>query len=54
VESRIGRALLTGDVHDGATCAVDVMEGSLEVRWTTRGNGTGDASAASTPEAGEG
>jgi ATP-dependent Clp protease ATP-binding subunit ClpB len=47
VESRIGRALLTGDVHDGSICTIDVVEGSLEVRWTTLGGDTGDEAAAS-------
>jgi ATP-dependent Clp protease ATP-binding subunit ClpB len=46
VESRIGRALLSGDIHDGAVCTIDVVEGSLEVRWTTRGSDVGDQSAA--------
>jgi len=31
VETRIGRALLGGDVHDGATIRVGVNEGELEV-----------------------
>ena len=51
VESRIGRALLTGDVHDGAVCTVDVVEGSLEVRWTSRGSEPSDESAASSAKA---
>ena len=51
VESRLGRALLTGDVHDGAVCTVDVEEGSLEVRWTSRGSEASDESAASGSQA---
>jgi ATP-dependent Clp protease ATP-binding subunit ClpB len=33
VETRIGRALLTGDVHDGATIHVDVKDGDLTVTY---------------------
>ena len=33
VETRIGRALLGGDVHDGAAIRVDVNEGELEVTY---------------------
>ncbi len=51
VESRIGRALLSGDVHDGAVCTIDVVEGSLEVRWSTRGSDAGDESAANSSQA---
>ncbi|MDQ4011972.1 MAG: ATP-dependent chaperone ClpB [Actinomycetota bacterium] len=31
LETRIGRALLAGDVHDGATLTVDATEGNLQV-----------------------
>ena len=34
VETRIGRALLAGQVRDGATITVDVEEEDLVVRWT--------------------
>jgi len=33
VETRIGRALLGGDVHDGAAIRVDVNDGELEVTY---------------------
>jgi ATP-dependent Clp protease ATP-binding subunit ClpB len=33
VETRIGRALLGGDVHDGAAIRIDVNEGELEVTY---------------------
>ncbi|MGY1836340.1 ATP-dependent chaperone ClpB [Blastococcus sp. SYSU DS0510] len=42
VETRIGRALLTGDVLDGATIRVDATDGQLVVRWE---NTTGDERA---------
>ncbi len=43
VETRIGRALLTGDILDGATIRVDATDGQLVVRWD---NPTGDEQAA--------
>jgi ATP-dependent Clp protease ATP-binding subunit ClpB len=33
VETRIGRALLSGDILPGATIVVDAVDGELEVRW---------------------
>jgi len=33
VETRIGRALLGGDVHDGAAILVELSEGELTVTW---------------------
>jgi ATP-dependent Clp protease ATP-binding subunit ClpB len=33
VETRIGRALLGGDIHDGALIRVDMAEGELAVRY---------------------
>ena len=33
VETRIGRALLGGDVHDGAVIRVEFSEGELSVTW---------------------
>ena len=33
VETRIGRALLAGDIHDGATIALTAEDGELLVRW---------------------
>jgi ATP-dependent Clp protease ATP-binding subunit ClpB len=35
VETRIGRALLSGEIHDGARIVIDVEDGELRVRWTT-------------------
>jgi ATP-dependent Clp protease ATP-binding subunit ClpB len=34
VETRIGRALLAGDVRDGAVVRVDMMDGELTVTYT--------------------
>ncbi len=34
LETRIGRALLAGDVHDGAVITVDVADDDLVVSWT--------------------
>jgi ATP-dependent Clp protease ATP-binding subunit ClpB len=34
VETRIARALLTGEIHDGATVLLDVDGDELVVRWT--------------------
>ncbi len=42
VETRIGRALLTGDILDGATIRVDATDGQLAVRWD---NPAGDEQA---------
>ena len=33
VETRIGRALLAGDVQDGATISLDVWGDELSIRW---------------------
>jgi ATP-dependent Clp protease ATP-binding subunit ClpB len=33
VETRIGRALVAGDIHDGATVIVDADGDGLVVRW---------------------
>jgi ATP-dependent Clp protease ATP-binding subunit ClpB len=33
VETRIGRALVAGEIHDGATVIVDAEGGELVVRW---------------------
>lgn len=33
VETRIGRALVAGDIRDGATIIVDVEDDELVVRW---------------------
>jgi ATP-dependent Clp protease ATP-binding subunit ClpB len=34
VETRIGRALLSGEIVDGATIGIDVADGELVVHWT--------------------
>jgi ATP-dependent Clp protease ATP-binding subunit ClpB len=34
VETRIGRALLSGEIRDGATIRLDVRDGELVVSWT--------------------
>ena len=34
VETRIARALLAGDIRDGATIRLDVSDGELVVAWT--------------------
>ena len=33
VETRIGRALLSGEVQDGAVIRVDLVDGALTVTW---------------------
>jgi ATP-dependent Clp protease ATP-binding subunit ClpA len=33
VETRIGRALIAAEIHDGATITVDVDQDELVVRW---------------------
>lgn len=33
VETRISRALLSGEIHDGATISLDADDGKLVVRW---------------------
>jgi ATP-dependent Clp protease ATP-binding subunit ClpB len=43
VETRIGRALLSGDVHDGAVIRVTMLEGELAVEYENRSPGPGDA-----------
>jgi len=47
VETRIGRALLAGDVHDGATITLDGDGGELVVRWSE--GPTGPAADAGEP-----
>jgi ATP-dependent Clp protease ATP-binding subunit ClpB len=36
LETRIGRALLTGDIPDGATITVDLTDDHLTVTWTAQ------------------
>jgi ATP-dependent Clp protease ATP-binding subunit ClpB len=36
IETRIGRALLAGEIHDGAQAVIDVEDGELQVRWTPK------------------
>jgi ATP-dependent Clp protease ATP-binding subunit ClpB len=33
VETRVGRALLSGDVHDGAVIKVELQDGELAVTY---------------------
>jgi ATP-dependent Clp protease ATP-binding subunit ClpB len=33
VETRIGRALLSGEIQDGAVISLDVLDGELTIRW---------------------
>jgi len=33
-ETRIGRALIGSEIHDGATVTLDAAEGELTVQWT--------------------
>jgi ATP-dependent Clp protease ATP-binding subunit ClpB len=49
VETRIARAMVAGDVHDGATIVVDVDHDELTVRWEAPQAGE-DADAASRRE----
>jgi ATP-dependent Clp protease ATP-binding subunit ClpB len=42
VETRIGRALLSGDIHDGATITIDADADELLVSWTNPPAGPGD------------
>jgi ATP-dependent Clp protease ATP-binding subunit ClpB len=49
VETRIARALLAADIHDGATIAIDAEAGHLTVRWR---NPEGEAAAAAPPPVG--
>src|SRR5205823_12666345 len=37
VETRIGRALIAGEIHDGATITVDADGDELVVRWRNPG-----------------
>jgi ATP-dependent Clp protease ATP-binding subunit ClpB len=39
VETRIGRALLSEEVRDGAAIMIDLREGELEVRYTAPSEG---------------
>jgi ATP-dependent Clp protease ATP-binding subunit ClpB len=48
VETRIGRALLSGEILDGATITLDIEHGELQVRWT---NPDGAATEPTEPEA---
>jgi ATP-dependent Clp protease ATP-binding subunit ClpB len=49
VETRIGRALLSGEIRDGATIELDVEDGELTVRW----HDTEEADDAGEPAPGE-
>jgi ATP-dependent Clp protease ATP-binding subunit ClpB len=49
VETRIGRALLSGDIHDGAMIVLDAEDGELVVRWDNEPrSGEPDAELAAT------
>ncbi|ROQ36073.1 ClpA/ClpB-like protein [Streptomyces sp. PanSC19] len=39
VETRIGRALLAGDIPDGTTITLDAPDGRLTVTWTSSETG---------------
>ena len=45
LETRIGRALLAGDVGDGATIRVGVRDGQLEVTYENKPSAAGEAAA---------
>ena len=45
VETRIGRALLTGDIRDGATITVGVRDGEPIVTWRNPDEAEGPAEA---------
>jgi ATP-dependent Clp protease ATP-binding subunit ClpB len=45
VETRIGRALLGGDIHDGAVITVDVTEGELFVTYENPPEDSGEVAA---------
>jgi ATP-dependent Clp protease ATP-binding subunit ClpB len=42
VETRIGRALLSGEIHDGATITIDAADDELLVSWTNPPGGPGE------------
>jgi ATP-dependent Clp protease ATP-binding subunit ClpB len=42
VETRIGRALLSGDIRDGATIRLDALDDQLVVDWTNAEDRAGD------------
>jgi ATP-dependent Clp protease ATP-binding subunit ClpB len=46
VETRIGRALLSGEIRDGATIRLDVQDGELAVLWTNADEQAGDKGGA--------
>jgi ATP-dependent Clp protease ATP-binding subunit ClpB len=51
VETRIGRALLSGEIHDGATITIDAADDELIISWTNPPGGPGDeAEDEATPE----
>jgi len=53
LETRIGRALLAGDVHDGATITVDLAADELSVTWANPSEPSGVA-ALGDPDASDG
>ena len=52
VETRIGRALLSGDILDGATIVLDAADGDLVVRWINPSHPADEAPADAAPTAG--
>jgi ATP-dependent Clp protease ATP-binding subunit ClpB len=40
VETRIGRALLSGEIHDGATITIDAAGDELLISWTNPPGGS--------------
>ncbi|HEY3506038.1 MAG TPA: ATP-dependent chaperone ClpB [Actinocatenispora sp.] len=49
VETRLGRAMLSGDIHDGATIVLDAVDGELVVRWDNHTADTEPELAGSAP-----
>jgi ATP-dependent Clp protease ATP-binding subunit ClpB len=43
VETRIGRALLSGEILDGATITIDAEDDELVVRWSNPDGGAAPA-----------
>jgi ATP-dependent Clp protease ATP-binding subunit ClpB len=51
VETRIGRALLSGEIHDGATITIDADDDELLISWTNPpGDAGGEEETEATPE----
>jgi ATP-dependent Clp protease ATP-binding subunit ClpB len=50
VETRIGRALLSGEIHDGATITIDADDDELLISWTNPPGGPDEEGEEATPE----